>query len=99
VTAQLLSFDDATSHNMRAVDLLEKHGLNACLYLDTDGISREMGDIDIRNIFPRHEIGGHTVTHSSLLELDHERAAWEVAKSKKSLKSLLKKPIESFAYP
>jgi hypothetical protein len=31
---------------MRAVDLLEKHGLKACFYLDTDGISQ------------RHEIGG-----------------------------------------
>lgn len=95
----LLSFDDATSHNMRAVDLLEKHGLKACFYLDTDGISREMDEDDVRDISQRHEIGGHTVSHSNLLELDYERAAWEVFESKKRLESLLKKPVESFAYP
>jgi len=95
----LLSFDDATSHNMRAVDLLEKHGLKACFYLDTDGITKEMDENDVRDISQHHEIGGHTVTHSNLLELDHEKASWEVAESKKRLESLLKKPVESFAYP
>jgi len=95
----LLSFDDATSHNMRAVDLLEKNGLKACFYLDTDGITKEMDENDVRDISKHHEIGGHTVTHNNLLELDHEKASWEVVESKKRLESLLKKPVESFAYP
>ena len=95
----LLSFDDATSHNMRAADLLEKHGLKACFYLDTDGISREMDENEVRDISQRHEIGGHTVTHCSLPNLDLEKAAWEVTESKKRLETLLKKPIDAFAYP
>ena len=95
----LLSFDDATSHNMRAVGLLEKHGLKACFYLDTDRLSGEMDENDVRDISQRHEIGGHTVTHSNLLEIDHERAVWEIAESKIRLESLVRKPVESFAYP
>jgi len=100
VTVQLLiSFDDATAHNMKAVDLLEKNGLKACFYLDTDGISKEMDDNEVQDISQRHEIGGHTVTHSNLLKLGLEKAAWEITESKKRLESLLKKPVHSFAYP
>ncbi|MEE8355370.1 MAG: polysaccharide deacetylase family protein [Candidatus Bathyarchaeia archaeon] len=95
----LLSFDDATSHNIRAVDLLEKYGLKACFYLDTDRLSGEMDENDVRELFQRHEIGGHTVTHSNLLEINHKKAVWEIAESKIRLEKLVRKPVESFAYP
>ncbi|MGD2201655.1 MAG: polysaccharide deacetylase family protein [Candidatus Bathyarchaeota archaeon] len=95
----ILSFDDASGHNVKASSLLEKHDLKACFYLDTDRMSREMDEEDVRGISQRNEIGGHGVTHRDLVRLEPEEAAWEIFECKKRLEDLIDKPVRSFAYP
>jgi len=95
----ILSFDDTPQYNIKAADLLEKHGLKACFNLDPDGLGRELNEEDVKGISQHHEVGGHTVTYCNLLELDQERTAWELNMSKQRLEALLKKRIESFVYP
>jgi peptidoglycan/xylan/chitin deacetylase (PgdA/CDA1 family) len=45
------------------------------------------------------EIGGHTLTHAKLNELDAEAQAREIRENKRALESILGHPILSFAYP
>jgi peptidoglycan/xylan/chitin deacetylase (PgdA/CDA1 family) len=44
-------------------------------------------------------IGSHTVTHPALSSLSREDARRELAESKKSLESMLARPVRLFAYP
>lgn len=45
------------------------------------------------------EIGAHSYDHHDLLNLSSDKVRSEVARSKKSIESILKKKITSFAYP
>ncbi len=44
-------------------------------------------------------IGSHTVTHPILKMCDNDESLYEISNSKKVLEGLIKKKIESFAYP
>lgn len=48
---------------------------------------------------PLIEIGGHTITHPQLKDLDDDEAEKEIFQNKKDLENLLNHEIESFAYP
>ncbi len=45
------------------------------------------------------EIGGHTVTHPILANLDEDQAAQEINQNKQTLEQLLQQKIRLFAYP
>lgn len=45
------------------------------------------------------EIGGHTLSHAKLDELDEEAQAREIRENKRALESILGHPMLSFAYP
>jgi peptidoglycan/xylan/chitin deacetylase (PgdA/CDA1 family) len=45
------------------------------------------------------EIGGHTVTHPILVNLDDQKATQEIVQNKQTLEQLLQQKIRLFAYP
>ncbi|NOH29016.1 polysaccharide deacetylase family protein [Vibrio mediterranei] len=45
------------------------------------------------------EIGGHTLTHPRLSQLSKEQQQHEIQENKKTLETILGKPLTSFAYP
>lgn len=45
------------------------------------------------------EVGAHSCSHARLSALAPERAAWEMAESKRQLEALLGRPVNCFAYP
>lgn len=48
---------------------------------------------------PLVEIGGHTITHPKLKNLDDDEAEREISQNKKDLENLLGRAVETFAYP
>jgi peptidoglycan/xylan/chitin deacetylase (PgdA/CDA1 family) len=46
-----------------------------------------------------HEVGAHSMSHPHLNLCSPEEVKYEITESKKQLELLLKKPVESFAYP
>ena len=48
---------------------------------------------------PGIEIGGHTVTHSSLPLLDRDAQKREIVENKRRLEELLGRPLQHFSYP
>lgn len=45
------------------------------------------------------EIASHTMTHANLAQLDDEQCLAELVQSKHALEAMIKKPVNSFAYP
>lgn len=48
---------------------------------------------------PLVDIGGHTITHRKLKDLDESEAEREIVQNKKDLEALLERPVDIFAYP
>jgi peptidoglycan/xylan/chitin deacetylase (PgdA/CDA1 family) len=48
---------------------------------------------------PLVTVGSHTVKHANLLEVEPERARFELESSRKELERILEKPVRQFSYP
>lgn len=46
-----------------------------------------------------HEIGSHSMSHELLPQLDADRVAFEVTRSREAIEEQIQKPVESFCYP
>lgn len=97
-----ITFDDGYSEHYTYVKpLFESLGIRGTFFLISDEIGgrymdagqiKEMSDLG-------HEIGSHTVTHPSLVELTEEDLIYELKESKLDLQEITKQPVETLAYP
>jgi peptidoglycan/xylan/chitin deacetylase (PgdA/CDA1 family) len=110
-----VTFDDGFADVRRhALPILERHAIPATLFAVTrylGGVNEWMD----RSVFPSRrimsamelrdvqaagvEIGSHTVSHPSMVELSLEEAGREAMESKTTLEQLLGRPVRYFAYP
>ncbi|MEM7063909.1 MAG: glycosyltransferase [Cyanobacteria bacterium P01_B01_bin.77] len=93
--------------------LLKQYGFTATVFLVSDCIGKSnqwdavygevvplMGWHDILQLQDEGvEFGSHTVTHSPLTALSHEKVVWEGTRSRRLLSRQLGKSIQAFAYP
>lgn len=99
----LITFDDGYLDNYtNAFPILEKYNLKASFYIITGMIGQpnrvtaaQIKEMDAAGM----GIGSHTVTHSSLGDLQPEQVITELSESKTMLEQLLGKSIEFIAYP
>ena len=63
--------------------------------------ARPLSSQEVRQLAsgPGIEIGGHSVTHSSLPLLDREAQRREIVENKRRLEELLGRPLQHFSYP
>lgn len=101
-----LSFDDGSVHDLKLVELLEKHDLTATFYIPVywDSYNKRKGDeplsdADVRMIADKYEIGSHTITHPLLTRIPYGAAEYEIIHSRRMLQDILGKEITKFAYP
>jgi peptidoglycan/xylan/chitin deacetylase (PgdA/CDA1 family) len=97
-----LTFDDAFTEQMTAVKILAEHRLRGTFYIN-DGVigqsARYMSWAQIRSIAAAgHEIGGHTITHAHLSQLDAEAQRHEICDDRATLLKL-GFSVTNFAYP
>lgn len=109
-----LTFDDGSLDNLTVLaPLLEELELPATVFAcpgllgtphfafpEAAGV-RLMNASELRELadVPGVEIGSHTVTHVELHHASAEEAEREMRASRTALEELLKRPIETFAYP
>lgn len=96
-----LTFDDGWASQMLALDALNEHGMPATFYISSGliGLDRYLtrGQLDaIHDV--GHEIGGHTVTHADLREMEPRAAKLELCSSRATL-TRWGYEVTSFAYP
>ncbi|VVM07083.1 Peptidoglycan-N-acetylglucosamine deacetylase [Methylacidimicrobium cyclopophantes] len=110
-----LTFDDGYADVHReALPLLREQGFRAILFLVADRIGgsndwdaaigeKPVALMDRRQIEEwlqeGQEIGGHTLTHPSLVRLSLPEARREILDGKKKLEDLFGRPVEHFSYP
>jgi peptidoglycan/xylan/chitin deacetylase (PgdA/CDA1 family) len=96
-----ITFDDGWASQMLAMEPLSAHGMPATFYISSGliGVDRYLSRGQLKAMAGvGHEIGGHTVTHADLTDLDPRAVALEVCSSRSTL-ARWGFEVTSFAYP
>ena len=95
-----ISVDDGHPTDLRTADLLNKYGLKATFYVPARNPEREvMPASALQELSGTFELGGHTLSHLSLLSFPANQAWTEIVDGKNWLENLTGKPTVSFCYP
>jgi peptidoglycan/xylan/chitin deacetylase (PgdA/CDA1 family) len=112
--AVTFSFDDATTQDLRLVELLNKYGVKATFNLSSELFETEecisVGERKIdqtrisrktaKEIYRGHEIASHTLTHTHLPTIADEREITrQVEEDRRNLTELAGYEVRGFAYP
>ncbi len=96
-----LSFDDGIANQMAAQQLLKKHGMVGTFYINSSfiGLPGHMTRANLETLKANgHEIGGHSVSHLSLISLSADEANRQICTDRNTLLSW-GYAVTSFAYP
>ncbi|MFF4774799.1 polysaccharide deacetylase family protein [Microtetraspora fusca] len=100
-TVVALTFDDGDRSHATAARLLEKHGLRGTFYVNSGDLGTP-GKLSRRQVAAiakaGHEIGGHTVNHERLTDLDPEEQAATICADRRALLGTGLR-VRTFAYP
>lgn len=104
----VVTFDDGWKDNLEAVKILEEYQQKATFYIISGFFANKkyLSEEDVVKIADNanFEIGSHTHTHfiaweSKIQSLDLCTVAVEMAASKRILERLIRKPVQSIAWP
>jgi peptidoglycan/xylan/chitin deacetylase (PgdA/CDA1 family) len=104
-----LTFDDGYSDQLEAADIMDEHGVKGTFYVPSGLIGKQDGageqapahmtSAQLVSLQDRgHEVGGHTVTHADLTQLDADEARRQICDDRVALTDLGLR-VTSFAYP
>lgn len=95
------TFDDGCPNQFDvAIPMFDEYGFQLTIYLVPDWVPGDKWGIIKQAIFNGHEMGSHTVTHSSLVELSQEDQRKEFLNSRKSIEERTGvKKCYTIAYP
>lgn len=94
--------DDGSKQDLRVASLLEKYNFRGTFYIAPFYSSNQFQNLsvyEIKELSKKHEIGGHTLTHALLTELEKSKAMKELTSGKDELEEYTGKPIKKFAPP
>ena len=108
--ALTLSYDDGVCQDRRLIEILDRYGLKCTFnlgsgvlgYQDQLGgrvsISKVMPE-EVASLYANHEVAGHGLWHSSLVDIGTPAAMYEICEDRRRLEELTGKLIRGFAYP
>lgn len=94
-----VSCDDGRKEMLEVAKLLDMYGLKGIFYIAPFESACNLTGRDIKDLASRHEIGGHTLNHTRLTEVDIEKAEMEIVEGKKELEEIIERKIYKFAFP
>lgn len=100
-TVVSLTFDDGNADQLAAANYLRSQRLPATFYITTAWIGAPgyLTQANLRSMaLSGHEIGGHTVTHPDLVQIDNEEARRQICNNRATLQSW-GFAATSFSYP
>lgn len=95
------SIDDGHPSDLKAAELLGKHGLQATFYVpirNQEGFP-VMTNSQIREIAGNFEVGSHTQDHRFLKDISITDSHYQITEGKKQLEEILGKRVSGFCYP
>lgn len=93
------SWDDGNKLDLKVANLLEEYEFKGTFYIPIKWKFKSLSEKDLKEISKKFEIGSHGLSHKKLTTLNAREAETELVSSKKILEKLLKKPVDSYAYP
>ncbi|WP_283137250.1 polysaccharide deacetylase family protein [Rhizohabitans arisaemae] len=100
-TVVALTFDDGTADHAKVAQMLTKRGMKGTFYVNSGRLDRP-GRLTTKQVLDiakaGHEIGGHTVNHVRLPNLNEVDQETEICEDRRALLDLGLK-VRSFAYP
>lgn len=107
------SFDDCVTQDRRLIQLLDKYGLKATFNINSglfgfnhiisDGNRsvehRRIAKEECAELYKRHEIAAHTLTHPTLISLSQEEIIRQTETDRINLERLTNQKVIGFAYP
>jgi len=94
------SWDDGHPLDIKLLELIEKYNLKATFYIPLSNPENPvMGTNLIKEISACQEIGGHTLHHSYLNQLNYKLAEFEITQSKVLLEEIIGREITAFCFP
>ncbi len=109
-----LSYDDGVIQDKKLIEILDKYQVKCTFNLNygvlgykniienPDGTKLDISKFDkneVKQIYKNHEIGGHSLYHSSLTNVGTPLAMYEIIEDKVQLEKLINKQLKIFAYP
>ena len=97
----IVSFDDNTTHDRKAVELLNKYNIKGTFFINSGTLNSPgyLAKEELDTLFIGHEIASHTVNHPNLKELTHQGIKYQILEDIENLKVYSKQDVKGFAYP
>jgi len=97
----ILSFDDNTIEDRKAVELLNKYGLHGTFHVNsgTLGTNNHIGFSELKTLYKNHEISSHTANHPNLPDLRRDEMLREIKEDIESLSKHSGRRVRSMSYP
>ena len=95
------TYDDATIHDYKMVETLNRFGLRGTFNLVPSWLGRDgyVQKADVAKLYRGHEIASHGYRHVHLNDLSPEALRAELRDGRAALEDLLGKPVPGFASP
>jgi len=97
------SWDDGHKLDLKLAKLLKKYGIKGTFYVCPNNREFNKKDLlsnnEIKQLSKDFEIGGHTMTHPILTNLNESEVYREIKGSKHFIEKLTGKKVEMFCYP
>ena len=93
------SWDDGYPLDIRLAELLDRYGVEGTFYVPIRSQLPVMDSVAIRELARRFDIGGHTVNHQRLTQLNPEEARREIFESKQRLEGITGRRCAVFCPP
>ena len=97
----IVSFDDNTIYDRKAVELLNKYKIKGTFFINSGTLNNPgfLAKEEIASLFQGHEVASHTVNHPNLKELTKEGIKYQILEDMENLKAYSKQDVKGFAYP
>ena len=99
--ALTVSYDDGQLHDLRLLEILNKHGIKGTFHLNS-GILGKDGFVareQVAEVYAGHEVSVHSLTHPFLDRVSDEEVVYEIVEDRKNLESLCGYPVRGMSYP
>ena len=96
-----VSYDDGREADRRLVEIFDKNGIRGSFHLNSGrlGTPGFVTAGEIAELFKKHEISAHGLTHQSLSVTPSEMIANEILEDRKNLEALTGYPVRGMSYP
>lgn len=98
--AVTMSYDDASIHDKRLVEIFNKNGIKGTFHINSGRLGKEthLSADEIVEVYKGHEIACHGVEHHSLVNLMPHNMVQEVLEDRKALEKITGAPVRGLSY-